>query len=581
MTEPGDTPAVAVSGLIKNFRSGKRSVTALGGVDFTVRQGGITTLVGPDAAGKTTLLRLIAGLLLPDAGSIRVLDCDVVRDAATIQAEIGYMPQRFGLYEDLTVAENLALHADLRQVVGEERRRRMVELLDFTELRPFTGRLAGRLSGGMKQKLGLACSLLAKPRLLLLDEPSVGVDPLSRRQLWRIVEELTTGGTTVIWSTAYLDEAERSREVLLLHEGRLLDQGPPAAFLARLGGRVFMAVSDTGRRRAVQATAASAPGVVGASIHGEGVRLVLAPGAAPLSAETLVCTAIEQVPPRMEDAFLALLSARGAAQPLPAPPALRRDAPIPEGDVIEVKELTRRFGDFVAVDRVSFSVARGEVFGLLGPNGAGKSTIFRMLCGLLTPSAGTARVLGIDLGRSAADARARIGYMPQKFALYGDLTVRQNLNFFAQAYGLKAARRAERVAWVLDEFSLGAFADAACNGLTLGHKQRLSLGAALMHEPAILFLDEPTSGVDPLTRRAFWARITALADQGVTVMVTSHFMEEAEYCDRLAIVFRSRMIAAATPARLKASQATATLPRPTLEEAFIQLIEVTGQEERA
>jgi len=576
MTAAAQAPAIEIAGLVKRFRSGGRIVTALDGLDCVVPEGGITTLVGPDAAGKTTLLRLVAGLLQPNSGTIRVLGRDAVRDATAIQAEIGYMPQRFGLYEDLTVAENLSLHADLRQVVGDERRRRMAELLDFTELKPFTGRLAGRLSGGMKQKLGLACSLLARPRLLLLDEPSVGVDPLSRRQLWRIVEELTVGGTTVVWSTAYLDEAERSRMVLLLHEGRLLDQGPPAGFLSPLKGRAFMALSAPERRRAVQATAIGTPGIADAAIHGEGVRLVMDVGVPPPAAQALGCDLVEPVPPRLEDAFLARLGVRAAVA---APPALLLPRPAaPAEAVIVAKELTRRFGGFVAVDRVSFGVARGEVFGLLGPNGAGKSTIFRMLCGLLAPTAGIARVLGIDLGRSAAAARAHIGYMPQKFALYGDLTVRQNLAFFAQAYGLRAGRRAERINWVLDEFQLGSYADAACNSLPLGHKQRLSLGAALMHEPAILFLDEPTSGVDPLARRAFWARIAALADQGVTVMVTSHFMEEAEYCDRLAIIYRSRLIAAATPERLKRSQTSTKIPHPTLEEAFIALIQASGQE---
>lgn len=579
MTGVAGAPAIEIAGLVKRFRTGSRVVTALDGLDCIVPEGGITTLVGPDAAGKTTLMRLIAGLLRPDAGTIRVWGLDAVREATSIQAGIGYMPQRFGLYEDLTVAENLALHADLRQVVGDERRRRMTELLDFTELKPFAARLAGRLSGGMKQKLGLACSLLAKPRLLLLDEPSVGVDPLSRRQLWRIVEELTAGGTTVVWSTAYLDEAERSRAVLLLHEGRLLDQGPPASFLSPLRGRTFMAWSAPERRRGVQAVAVGTPGVADAAIHGEGVRLVMDAGAPPPEAQTLGSDRIEPVPPRLEDAFVTRLTARGTTPALPAPSSPRPATPA--DDVIVAKGLTRRFGGFVAVDRVNFSVTQGEVFGLLGPNGAGKSTIFRMLCGLLTPSEGTARVLGIDLGRAAAAARARIGYMPQKFALYGDLTVRQNLVFFAQTYGLSAGRRAERMNWVLDEFQLSAYADTACNSLPLGHKQRLSLGAALMHEPAILFLDEPTSGVDPLARRAFWTRIAALADRGVTVMVTSHFMEEAEYCDRLAIIYRSRLIAAATPELLKRSQASAAIPRPTLEEAFIALIRATGQEEAA
>jgi len=574
------TPAVVIDGLVKRFRAGGRSVTALDGLSCGVPRAGITTLVGADAAGKTTLLRLIAGLLVPDAGTISVLGRDAVHDAARIQAEVGYMPQRFGLYEDLTVAENLALHAELRQIIGAEGQRRIDELLAFTELAPFLGRLAGRLSGGMKQKLGLACSLLARPRLLLLDEPSVGVDPLSRRQLWQIVERLTGGGTTVVWSTAYLDEAERSREVLLLHEGRLIDRGPPGDFVGRLKGRVFVALAPATARRRVQETAAAAPGVMDAALRGDGVRLLLRENAAPPPASALPgCTAMTAVASSLEDELVAHLIA-GRARAASVTPA--GTAPGTAGeDVIEVRELTRAFGSFIAVDRVSFTVRRGEIFGLLGPNGAGKSTIFRILCGLLAPGGGTARVVGLDMGRAAAAARARIGYMAQKFSLYGNLTVGQNLAFFADAYGLAGRRRAARIAWVLDEFGLRDQLDSECNDLPLGFKQRLSLGAALLHEPAILFLDEPTSGVDPLARRDFWARITALAARGVTVLVTSHFMDEAEYCDRLAIVYRGRLVATATPDALKASCATPEQPHPSLEDAFIALIGRTDRAEAA
>ncbi|MCC6469660.1 MAG: ABC transporter ATP-binding protein [Alphaproteobacteria bacterium] len=572
--EAAAAPTIVVSELTKRFRTGDRSVVALDRLAFAIAGGGITTVVGPDAAGKTTLLRLIAGLLQRDGGSIHVLGRDIAVDATSVQAEIGYMPQRFGLYEDLTVGENLALHADLRQVVGAERRQRFGELLAFTDLAPFTGRLAGQLSGGMKQKLGLACSLLARPRLLLLDEPSVGVDPLSRRQLWRIVERLTDDGMTVLWTTAYLDEAERSRHVLLLHEGRLLDQGPPADFVGRLAGRVLLAQAPPETRRRVQALAMQDAGIIDAAIRGDGVRLLLREGAAPPSAGAIQARSIEPVVSALEDEFVARLAP--ARRTLPAAPATAAAHPA-DSEIIAVRDLTRRFGSFVAVDHVNFSVRRGEIFGLLGPNGAGKSTIFRMLCGLLAPSSGAARVAGIDLGRSAAAARARIGYMAQKFSLYGNLTVRQNLAFFARAYGLDRRRRDRRVDWVLDEFDLRAEAESACNDLPLGFKQRLSLGSALMHEPAILFLDEPTSGVDPLTRRAFWLRIAALAEGGVTVLVTSHFMEEAEYCDRLAIIDRGRLAAVATPAALKASVATAALPRPSLEDAFIALIGAGNQ----
>ncbi|MCK6453587.1 MAG: ATP-binding cassette domain-containing protein [Alphaproteobacteria bacterium] len=580
---PAETPIVALDGLTKSFRVDARQVVAIDSLSCTIAAGGITTLVGPDGAGKTTLLRLMAGLLRPDRGRVTVLGRDATAEAATIQAEIGYMPQRFGLYEDLTVAENLALHADLRQVTGETRRQRFAELTHFTGLAPFVDRLAGRLSGGMKQKLGLACSLLARPRLLLLDEPSVGVDPLSRRQLWSIVEGLSDAGMSVLWSTAYLDEAERSRDVLLLHEGRLLDRGPPAEFTSRLRGRVFLATGPTASRRRIRQSAASRPGLLDAAIRSDGVRMVLAEGVAAPSAAAIGADAVEPVPACLEDAFITrLIGAQHPASETHAPVAPAPVEPSAQAAaVIEVKDLTRRFGAFLAVDRVGFAVRRGEIFGLLGPNGAGKSTIFRILCGLLAPSGGTARVAGIDLGKAAAAARARIGYMAQKFSLYGSLTVRQNLEFFARAYGLSRARSAERIAWVLDEFALGGEADSASGELPLGFKQRLSLGCALMHEPAILFLDEPTSGVDPLARRAFWTRIMRLADRGVTVLVTSHFMEEAEYCDRLAVIDRGQIVAAETPELLKARFATKELPHPSLEDAFVALIRQAGRAEAA
>lgn len=579
MTAAEPAPAVVVSGLVKRFRSGNRAIAALDGLDCIVPQGGITAVVGPDAAGKTTLLRLIAGLLRPDSGRIEVMGRDAVGEAAAIHAEIGYMPQRFGLYEDLTVAENLSLHADLRQLVGAPRRERFDELLRFTGLAPFTGRLAGKLSGGMKQKLGLACSLLARPALLLLDEPSVGVDPLSRRQLWSIVESLAQAGTTVLWSTTYLDEAERCREVLLLHEGRLLAHGPPGDFTAPLRGLAFLARVPPKRRRNLRALAAAMPEVADAAIHGAGVRLVMRPGAPAPVAGAFDGAVLEMFSPRLEDAFAVTLA--GSSLTAPPPPSPTIHARAPSGPVIEARELTKAYGDFIAVDRVSFTVRQGEIFGLLGPNGAGKSTIFRMLCGLAAPSAGTARVAGIDLGHAAAVARARIGYMPQKFSLYGELSVRQNLDFFARAYGLSGARREARIQWVLDEFALSGEARAACNDLPVGYKQRLSLGAALMHEPAILFLDEPTSGVDPLARRVFWDRIAQLSDRGVTVMVTSHFLDEAEYCDRLAIIHRSRLIAAATPEELKAPLISPALPLPTLDDAFAALIQASERGEAA
>jgi ABC-2 type transport system ATP-binding protein len=584
-------PLILVEAVTKRFGG----AVALAGVSAALGAG-ITGLVGPDGAGKTTLLRLIAGLLKPDAGRIAVLGHDSVADAGSYQGEIGYMPQRFGLYDDLTVAENLRLTADLHELDAAARAARLPELLAFTGLGPFTQRLAGKLSGGMRQKLGLACALLARPRLLLLDEPSVGVDPVSRRDLWAIVGRLVGAGVAVLWSTAYLDEAERCDRVLLLQEGRLLGDGPPADFTRAVAGRIFRLAVPADLRRAAQRRAERHPAIADALIQGSSLRLVLRPGAAPPDPAALLppgaaaaAVPLQPAAPRFEDAFVARLRERpaagrgadrgadpGADPPADPPAPALATAPPPDAgtppDMIEARGLSRRFGSFRAVDDLALSVRRGEIFGLLGPNGAGKSTTFRMLCGLLPPSGGTARVAGVDLGRAPADARARIGYMAQRFALYGGLTVRQNLDFFAGAYGLSGARWRQRRDWVVESFGLAPYLDGNSGELPLGFKQRLALGCALIHEPGILFLDEPTSGVDPLTRREFWDRIGDLADGGVTVLVTSHFMDEAEYCDRLAVIYRGRLIALGTPDAIKRAQATAGNPDPSLDDAFVGLI---------
>jgi ABC-2 type transport system ATP-binding protein len=571
-------PALSLADVRHTFRAGKRVVTALDGITAEAARGAVTGLIGPDGAGKTTLMRLIAGLLRTDAGRIEVLGIDVARNPLAVQARLGYMPQRFGLYEDLSVAENLDLYADLQGVPRGERTTRYTELLHMTGLASFTARMAGRLSGGMKQKLGLACTLVHPPDLLLLDEPTVGVDPVSRRELWQIIDHLTREAhMTVVFSTAYLDEAERCDSVLLIHEGRLLGHGKPGQFTAEMAGRSFFATASLGRRR-LQARLAQAPGVIDAVIQGSRVRVVRAEATPPVAAG-LVAEAPDLVltptPPRFEDSFVARLRALDTT---PAPPpsatvALPPTTPqMPSGDVIAIAHLTRRFGAFVAVDDVSFTVARGEIFGLLGANGAGKSTTFRMLCGLLPPSAGTLRVAGFDLRTAAAPARGRIGYMAQKFSLYGDLSVAQNLRFFSSAYRLRGARQRARIAWAETEFELGARRDATARDLPLGFKQRLALACALMHEPEILFLDEPTSGVDPLARREFWRRINALAEAGVTVLVTTHFMEEAEYCDRLVIMAQGKVLAAGEPEAIKRTARTEARPDPTMEDAFIAVI---------
>jgi ABC-2 type transport system ATP-binding protein len=562
--------ALEVNNISKIFHVGARQVQALQQVSFRVRHGVVTGLVGPDAAGKTTLMRLAAGLLVADTGSIAVLGMDAATQSLAVQGTIGYMPQRFGLYEDLTVQENLDLYADLQGVPETSRRARYAELMHMAGLERFTKRLAGQLSGGMKQKLGLACALVRQPSLLLLDEPTVGVDPLSRRELWDIVYRLVREqGTSVLLSTAYLDEAERCDDVVLLHEGKLLAQGAPAELRETMRGRSYEVFSADIDKRALQLRVAQTAGVIDALILGDRVRAVMQGDTPP----EISGTEVTVVAPRFEDCFVALLKQKtGSAQ---IARAAEVSASVQAGNgknVIEVHELQRRFGDFYAVNNISFSVRQGEVFGLLGANGAGKSTTFRMLCGLLPPSGGTLRVAGADLRHAAAAARERIGYMSQKFSLYGNLSVAENLRFFGSVYGLSGKRGVERINWALEEFELANIVDFTSGDLSLGYKQRLALACALMHGPEILFLDEPTSGVDPLARREFWMRINALAEQGVTVMVTTHFMEEAEYCDRIAIMAAGEILTMGTPGSIKQQARSAELPEPSMEDAFVELI---------
>lgn len=560
----------------KAFTAGRHRVDALRNVSLALPKGTVAGLVGPDGAGKTTLMRLAAGLLLPDSGRVVVFGHGTDNDTDPLRGLIGYMPQRFGLYEDLSVAENLALYADLHGIDRQERAQRFQELTRMTGLAPFTARLAGRLSGGMKQKLGLACTLLSRPRLLLLDEPSVGVDPVSRRELWNIIEQqVKMSGTTVLLSTAYLDEAERCTDVMLLDEGELLDHGSPEAFRGKIRGRCYRITHPELSNRDLQNRLSGQSGIVDAVIQGEAVRVVCdsedSAGAALAGTDTGK-SRIEPAAPRLEDAFIDLLNQRRApirqANQIAEPAA-----PVADDEIIRVDGVDRWFGDFQAVKKLSFTVRRGEIFGLLGANGAGKTTTFRMLCGLLPASSGRLQVAGVDLRKAAARARARIGYMSQKFSLYANLSVSQNLAFFSSVYGLRDDRRDERIRWALRQFELEARKDTNSGDLPLGYKQRLAMACALMHEPEILFLDEPTSGVDPLARREFWNRTNRLAAAGVTVLVTTHFMEEAEYCDRLVIMAEGDILTAGTPVDIKRQARTEALLDPTMEDAFIQLIQ--------
>jgi ABC-2 type transport system ATP-binding protein len=573
-----DDAAVVIENVGKHFGE----VQALRGLGATIRYGRLTGLVGPDGAGKTTLMRIMTGLLVPDAGNVTLAGFDVVRDNDAIHVASGYMPQRFGLYEDLSVLENMRLYARLRGMDAEHNAGLFDELLDFTRLGPFTARLAGKLSGGMKQKLGLACALMARPKVLLLDEPGVGVDPVSRQDLWRMVQALTDEGMAVVWSTAYLDEAERCQSVLLLNQGRLLFDGPPQELTAQLEGRSFRLEDVGAERRAVLTKALDLPSVSDGVIQGAGVRVVLRAGAGTAQVQALADQAqvrLAPVPARFEDAFIDLLGGGPGGTSTLA----ERLPPVELGSAIAVscRHLTKRFGAFTATDDVSFEVKKGEIFGLLGPNGAGKSTTFKMLCGLLRPSAGEAHVVGLDLRRATGAAKSRLGYMAQKFSLYGLLSVRQNLEFSAGVYQLEGNTRRERIEEMIATFDLGKWLSATPDSLPLGHRQRLALACALMHRPPVLFLDEPTSGVDPITRREFWTHINGLARKGVTIMVTTHFMDEAEYCDRVAMLSRARLIALDTPDALKRMAANPQRPDPTMEDAFIHLVESAERETAA
>ncbi|MGJ7501763.1 ATP-binding cassette domain-containing protein [Variovorax sp. ZT5P49] len=592
MTATG--PAVAGRSLHKRFvpKAPAAAVHALDDVSLDVPAGTLTALVGPDGAGKTTLLRLMAGLMRADAGELRVLGIDVSADPQAVQDRISYMPQRFGLYDDLSVQENLDLYADLHGVPRDKRRERYARLMEMTDLGRFTDRPAGKLSGGMKQKLGLACTLVRSPDLLLLDEPTVGVDPLSRRELWEIVQQLVDEEKlSVIVSTAYLDEAERCSHVFVLHSGKLLAQGAPAELRDRAHGLCFIATPPDGEPpRLLQARLLDArQDIVDAVPQGGEVRFIRRDEADAARLDALLEGArTEPVAPRLEDGFMTLLRAQPSSSdntnPVAAAVSAQPNTGQPGEVVIEVKDLVRRFGDFVAVASTSFSVRRGEIFGLLGPNGAGKTTTFRMLCGLLPASGGQLRVAGVDLRHARAQARQRIGYVSQKFALYGNLTVRENLSFFGGAYGLRGAKLRERMDTVLRQFDLAHSLDSPSGQLPGGYKQRLAMATGLLHEPEILFLDEPTSGADPLARREFWRRITALAEGGTTVVITTHFMEEAEYCDRIVIQDAGKVLAIGTPQEVRAQalgEEEDSGRRIDMEQAFIGIVEKARQKTNA
>ena len=454
-------------------------VEALRGVSLSVQPGELFGIIGPDGAGKTSLFRILATLLLADEGTATVCGLDTVKDYKAIRRRVGYMPGRFSLYQDLTVEENLNFFATVFHTSIEENYDLVRDI--YRQIEPFRKRRAGALSGGMKQKLALSCALIHKPDVLFLDEPTTGVDPVSRKEFWEMLRRLKEQGITIIASTPIIDEARQCDRIAFIHEGMIQGIDTP--------DRILRKFAD------------------------------------------ILCPAGLQ---------------HGKAENR-------------EDYVIEVDGLTKRFGNFTAVDHISFKVRQGEIFGFLGANGAGKTTAMRMLTGLSSPTGGKACVAGFDVATRPEEVKKNIGYMSQKFSLYEDLKVWENIRLFAGIYGIPEAEIAPRTDELLLRLGLERERDTLVKSLPLGWKQKLAFSVSIFHQPKIVFLDEPTGGVDPATRRQFWELIYQAADRGITVFVTTHFMDEAEYCDRISIMVDGVIRALDTPERLKQEFGAATM----------------------
>lgn len=566
--------------LYKHFivKPGKKKVDALTDINIEVPAGKLTALIGPDGAGKTTFMRLVCGLMMPSEGNITVLGINTKENPQGIQDRISYMPQRFGLYEDLSIQENLNLYADLYGVPKDVRDKRFERLLKMTGLEEFTKRQAGKLSGGMKQKLGLACTLVRSPELLLLDEPTVGVDPLSRRELWEILQNLVKDeNLTVLVNTAYMDEAELCHKVIVIHKSSILATGTPKE-LALIGeNRCYKIQPPAGMPSRILQTKLldDKKNIVDAVPEGGEVRFITQSDEAFNNIKEIEANIeIQKVNSTLEDGFMILLhdyeSKHTQTEKKIFPIKFSDKFEISSQVDIEVKNLVRKFGDFTAVSNTSFQVYKGEIFGLLGPNGAGKTTTFRMLCGLLPSTSGFLSVAGVNLRKSRTQARTNIGYVAQKFSLYSNLTVDENLMFFGGVYGLKGDELENRMEEVKKQFGLIGQETKPSGDLPGGFKQRLSMAVALLHEPKILFLDEPTSGIDPLARRTFWRQITSLAAGGTTIIITTHFMEEAEYCDRIMIQDQGKMLVIGAPEDIRKNAGENI---KTMNQAFIEIVE--------
>jgi len=565
LTTSSEEVVIQVQGLQKRY--GK--FMAVRGIDFAVSQGEIFGLIGPDGAGKTTTFHILAGVLEATGGEIQVLD----RPPREARLNIAYLTQQFSLYLDLSIDENLRYSAGLRQVPPAQAAERRIKYLKLMGLEKFSDRLAGQLSGGMKQKLALCCALISQPRVVLLDEPTTGVDPVSRREFWDVLAALAHEGVTIVVATPYLDEAERCDRIALIYEGVIQQTGTLAQLRDSLGlQRLEVRTSnlETAERVLLKAAQKDQASVVDVQTFGDRLDVLVqdaqaaeAQVRAVFQRHALPLTQIQQGEATLENVFVTRLRQQGAdPQFIPFPRRKRSqfsgstelDFKTQHPIAIAASNLRKVFSDFQAVKGVTLDIHYGEIYGLLGANGAGKTTTIKMLCGLLEPSSGKISLAGQTRNLRSAKVRQRIGYMSQKFTLYDDLTIRQNLEFYSGVYGVPRSLRREKIDWVLETCGLVGHEDMLTGWLPGGWKQRVAFGASVMHEPEILFLDEPTSGVDPLARRQFWRLIEDFARQGTAVLVTTHYLEEAEHCNRMGFMVAGEVVTQGSPSQVKAEQ---------------------------
>ena len=556
MQAPDTGIAIRVQGLWKRYGE----IVAVRGIDLEVRKGEIYGLIGPDGAGKTTTFQILAGVMNASAGTAEVFGVA----ARAAREKTGYLTQAFSMYADLTVSENIRYLGDLRNIPHKEIDARAMQYLRMFDMDRFMDRLAGRLSGGMKQKLSLVCALVARPQILLLDEPTTGVDPVSRREFWDTLAHLASDGLTILVATPYLDEAERCHRVSLIHQGEIRETGTPRELRDALGAsRIEVYSPELGRAEEalLHAGGENAGALMDVQRFGDRLDVIAANAEHGKAAvQNLLSGAgiAFEIPrtgePTLENTFVATLRSMGHEVQSPPYPGQHPHADLKGTVAMDARSLSKRFGAFTAVNNVSLQVQYGEIYGLLGANGAGKTTMIKMLCGLLEPTSGSMMLAGESGSLRSPEVRMRIGYMSQKFSLYDDLSIRENLDFFAGIYGVPFAEREEKRRWVLSFSGLEGKEELITGSLPGGWKQRVAFGAAIMHEPEVLFLDEPTSGVDPLARRAFWRMINKLADNGTAILVTTHYLEEAEQCNRLGMMVAGELVMEGTPLGVKQAQ---------------------------